>query len=230
METRVTSFPVHRSILVLDMEKSTGPGRTNPIKGELRFQIHSLLMQAMEYAGITLKSCDPFEDRGDGWMVLVRPDDDIPKIFLISRLIPQLSRLLCAYNAELPLPERSRRSIRLRAAVHAGEVHHDARCSGYFGEALEVACRLVDSPRLKRSLHQATAASLALVVSEDIYWSVIRHEYDGVLSCTYNECVRINVGGRTLTGWVHLPNPSPAMVPPLVAPMAPFMPPATEAV
>ena len=36
--------------------------------------------------------------------------------------------------------------------IHAGEIHFDGM--GYFGEALDVAFRLLDAPRLKNRLRQ----------------------------------------------------------------------------
>ena len=196
------SQPVHRSILAVDIERSTSPLRTNPIKEELRRLLYRLLMAAMGSAGIQTRHCDPFEDRGDGVLALIHPVDEIPKTLLFNPLIPVLSRLLSDYNLSLPEPERPRRELRLRLVVHAGEIHRDH--NGYFGEALDVACRLLDSQRLKKCLRQVPAP-LVVVASEDLYWSIVRHHYEGICHETFRPAVRIQVGGRRRRGWVHVP-------------------------
>jgi hypothetical protein len=198
----VKSHPVHRSILAVDIEKSTGPLRTNPIKAELRRLLYCLLEAAMASAGIQESHCDPFEDRGDGVLALIHPADEIPKTLLFNPLIPVLSQLLTDYNLSLPEPERPRRGLRLRVVVHAGEIHRDG--NGYFGEELDVACRLLDSQRLKKCLRQVSAP-LVVMVSEELYWSIVRHQYDGIRHETFHPVVRIQVGGRRRRGWVHVP-------------------------
>ena len=119
---------------------------------------------------------DPFTDRGDGLLVLLRPVDEIPKPVLLSHLIPALARLLAAYNSRIS-PADQPRILRLRAVIHAGEVHCDV--NGLFGEDLDVAFRLLDAPRFKAELKSATVP-LALVASDYIYQSVISHGYDGI--------------------------------------------------
>ena len=128
------SVPVHRSILAVDIEKSTSALRTNPIKEELRQEVYSVLESSMGVAGIRSAHCDPFTDRGDGILALVHPVDDVPKTLLLNPLVPVLWRLLADRNQGLPEPERCRRQLRLRVVVHAGEVHFDGK--GYFGELL----------------------------------------------------------------------------------------------
>ena len=54
-------------------------------------------------------------------------------------MIPRLSEVLGAYNAVVDPLLR----IRLRIAVHAGEILRDA--SGWVGSNLNLACRLVKS-------------------------------------------------------------------------------------
>jgi hypothetical protein len=162
-------------------------------------------------AGIDAQHCDPFTDRGDGMLVLLRPADDFPKPFLLSRLTPALASLLVTRNSGISLAEKPR-IMRLRAVVHAGEVHSDGK--GPFSEDLDVAFRLLDAPRFKAYLKTATAP-LALVASDTIYQSVIRHGYDGIDSEEFVPLVNVTVGFRRRKGWVHLPRAGrfPALVP-----------------
>jgi hypothetical protein len=195
----VKIIPLPRIVVAFDIQKSTHPLRTNPIKGELRFQVYQLLREAMLDAGIEAAHCDPFEDRGDGVLMLLRPVDEVPKTTLLTRLAPRMAALLDEYNRNLPCTDGGRRELRLRMVVHAGEIHRDG--NGYFGEAIEVACRLLDSPQLRRHLEE-TVEPLALVVSDDIYWGVVRHEYDGIRAACYRPQVRTQVAGRRRIGWI----------------------------
>jgi hypothetical protein len=252
---RGISLPVHRSILAVDIEGSTK--RTNPVKGELREQLYRLVERALFAAGINSKDHDPFTDRGDGVLILLRPSDELAKPLLLSRLIPALASLLAEYNSGIsppgvdqhfkdlleasslgtPAARRIRgsttadvvedvrrrrlernplqsppiepvpfqpRILRVRAAIHAGEVHDDGR--GFYGEDLDVAFRLLDAPALKDRL-RSTGAPLALVASDYIYQTIIRHGYDGIDAEEFHPFVTVNVGGTRRKGWVHLPLP-----------------------
>ncbi|GAA2115743.1 hypothetical protein [Actinomadura alba] len=197
------NLPVHRSILAVDIERSTGALRTNPIKAELRGHVYRVLHQALTFTGISPEHVDPFEDGGDSVLALIHPVDDVPKTYLLSRFIPELSRLLTNYNAGLSPADRPSRELRLRAVVHAGEVHLDG--NGYFGEELDVACRLLNAPRFKRFLKGAPGP-LALIVSDDIHRAIVKHEYDGIRLDAFLPQVRVHVSGRRRQGWVHLPD------------------------
>lgn len=47
---------------------------------------------------------------------------------------------------------------------------------------------------------------LILVISGDIYSSVVRHGYDGIDRQTFHPLVRIQVAGRRYPGWIHIPD------------------------
>jgi class 3 adenylate cyclase len=202
------SVPRHRSIVAIDIERSTSPERTNPIREELREEAYRLLGTAMRTAGIADGHCDPLADRGDGVLALIHPADEVPKTLLLNPLVPVLVTLLADRNASLGTAERYRRELRLRVVIHAGEIHYDGK--GYFGEALDVAFRLLDAPRLKDRLRQVVTP-LVVVVSEDIYWSIVQHEYEGICGSAFEPLVRVTVAGRRRRGWVHVPAPGPIL-------------------
>jgi hypothetical protein len=104
----------------------------------------------------------------------------------------------------LQSPPIEPRILRVRAAVHAGEVHDDGR--GFFGEDLDVAFRLLDAPELKKRLH-GTGAPLALVASDYIYETIIRQGYDGIDAEEFLPFVTASVGGARRKGWIYLPRP-----------------------
>jgi hypothetical protein len=195
-----TGLPHYRAIVALDIERSTS--RPNPVKGELRNKTYELFEAALRKAGIDSSHHDRFVDRGDGILALIHPVDQAPKALLLNRVMPMLRRLLADYNASLPQHSRLQRQLRMRAVMHAGEVHYDA--NGCFGEALDVAFRLLDAARVKRALREM-ADPLILVVSGDIYSSVVRHGYDGIDHEAFHQLVRVNVAGRRYPGWIHLP-------------------------
>jgi class 3 adenylate cyclase len=197
---QVAGLPHYRAIVALDIENSTT--RPNSVKGELRNKAYELFEIALCTAGIGKRYRDPFIDRGDGILALVHPVDQAPKALLLNRAIPLLSRLLAEYNASLPRHSQPQRQLRIRVVVHAGDVHYDA--NGCFGEALDVAFRLLDAARVKRVLRES-ADPLVLVVSEDIHSSVVRHGYDGIDQQAFHPLVRAHVAGKRFPGWIHLP-------------------------
>ena len=193
-------LPCYRAIVALDIEHSSR--RPDPVKGELRNKTYELFEAALRKAGIDSCHHDRFIDRGDGILALIHPVDQAPKALLLNRAVPVLSRLLTDYNDSLPQHSRLQHQLRIRVVMHAGEVHYDA--NGCFGEALDVAFRLLDAARVKRALREM-ADPLILVVSGDIYSSVVRHGYDGIDHETFHQMVRVQIAGRRYPGWIHLP-------------------------
>jgi class 3 adenylate cyclase len=195
-----TGLPRYRAIVALDIERSTS--RPNPIKGELRNKTYELFEVALRTAGIDKRHRDRFIDRGDGLLALIHPVDRAPKTLVLNRVVPFLSRLLAEYNAGLSRPSQPERQLRIRVVMHAGEVHYDA--NGCFGEALDVAFRLLDAARVKRAL-QERADPLVLVVSGDIHSSVVRHGYDGIDCEAFRQLVQVQVAGKRYLGWIQMP-------------------------
>ena len=201
---QVADLPHYRAIVALDIESSTT--RPNPVKGELRNKAYELFEEALCTAGIGKRCRDRFIDRGDGILALIRPVDQAPKALLLNEAIPLLGRLLAKYNASLPRHSQPQRQLRVRVVVHAGEVHYDA--NGCFGEALDVAFRLLDAARVKRALRES-GDPLVLVISGEIHSSVVRHGYAGLDDQSFRPLVRVNVAGRRYPGWVRAPEHVP---------------------
>ncbi|WNV83951.1 hypothetical protein [Umezawaea sp. Da 62-37] len=193
MANAYTRHPVYRIALGVDMEGSTG--RSNREKPVLRDVMHDALIETLAAHAI---DADRILDRGDGVIVLIRPSDRVPKTLLLESVVPELSRALGRHNARFP-----NSAVRLRAVVHAGEVHFDEH--GQFGELLDVACRLLDAPRLKLALRE-TAAPLVLVISDELYWSVVHHDYEGIAAPSFAPLVNIRIGSADRRGWVHVPD------------------------
>jgi class 3 adenylate cyclase len=191
----IVSLPRHRAIIALDIEQSTS--RTDAVKAEFRRKIYELFDTALRSAGIQRRHRDRFFDRGDGVLALIHPVDRAPKAILLGRVVPALNQLLTSYNRSRP-----HQLLRVRAVVHAGEVSYDA--NGCFGEALDVAFRLLDAVKVKKAL-KAAADPLLLVISEEIYRTVVRHGYGGIDRHAFRRLVRVQIAGNRYPGWIHAP-------------------------
>lgn len=198
LDVRLPDDPVSRLIFAVDIEGSTE--RTNLAKGKLRHSLYELLEQALEEAGIAARHLEPFTDRGDSVLILIKPHDDVPKTLVLGRLIPILASLLAEHNASVTRPELR---MRMRSVVHAGEIHEDDK--GFYGDDLDAAFRLLEAPTLKKAFKEAAGAPLILVVSEEIFNGIIQQGY--LDESSYRPLVRVRVGRRQRRGWAHVPDP-----------------------
>jgi len=187
--------PRYRIVFGVDVESSTT--RNNSAKARMRDAMYALVTEAFVRNEITADDHDPLLDRGDGLVALLRPADRVPKTLLLQSVVPMLSRLIDEHNTHRPEDR-----LRLRTVLHAGEVHYDTRAP--FGETLDVVFRLLDSPVAKRALRGITAP-LVLAVSDDIYQSVVRHQYDGIDQLTYTAFMTKRNSTTWDSGWLHVP-------------------------
>jgi hypothetical protein len=161
---------VHRTILVFDIEQSNHPMRTN----HDRVVIHEAMYTAVRTALRRLKYYH--EDRGDGVLVLVPPE--VPKARLVSNLLARLEASLVRHNAAMDRRSASRAAaaqVRLRVAVHAGEVTFDDH--GVVGAAVDYTFRLAEAPPLKSALATSTGVC-AMITSQWFFDEVVRHHPD----------------------------------------------------
>jgi hypothetical protein len=185
--------PVHRGIVAVAIEHPVGRAvRTNTARDELRGRIRRLLETALTAAGIRPAYCELLGGPDDGLVALIRPVDEVPKTLLLGAVVPELSRLVAA--------DRSGGPLRLRVAVHSGEVHRDG--PGVFGEALDVAFRVLEAPRV-REYARAAGDPVTLAITEEIFWSVVRHGYPGIEPAAFAPLTRITSGRRRQV-WIHM--------------------------
>ncbi len=197
---QATDFPCYRTIVALDIEKSTTC--TNPVKAALRQKVYELFESALTSMGIGKRHRDPFVDRGDGVLALIHPVPAAPKALVLSGAIPALNQLLTDYNLSDAVARQAQCLLRIRVVVHAGEVHYDA--NGCFGEDLDIAFRLLDAKQVKMALQRTTAPS-ALVISDEIFLSGVRHGYGGIDKDTFRPIPRVNMADQRHRGWIQLP-------------------------
>src|SRR5208337_1655264 len=158
-------FAVHRAIVVVDVEGFGDPRRTNRHQEEIREGRCRAAREAFDRTGIPWDSCD-HEDRGDGIFILVPAE--VPKSLLVESLPPALIAALKNHNGEHP----GQQPVRLRMALHAGEVTYDEH--GVTGTSVNLAFRLLDAKDLKAALARS-ASVLAVIVSSWFYEEVVRH-------------------------------------------------------
>ena len=178
--------PCHRAIVAVDVEDSTA--RTDTAKIRLRRTLYEVFENALHQAGIEDDLHDPLVDLGDGILAIIQPT--VPKTLLLNTLMPTLGEQLTKQH-----------ELRLRAVVHAGEVLYDRR--GRCVQSLHLSFRLLNAPEHKRLLTR-TADPLALVVSEEIYRTVVSHGYQGIDVDAFALLVQTRVAGRTHRGWVWM--------------------------
>jgi class 3 adenylate cyclase len=155
----------HCTIMVVDVEGFGRHSRTNPNKVRVRGGLYRAIERAFAAAGIPWGGCR-HEDLGDG--VLVLAPAHVSKALFVDLLLGALADELLAHNAVHPAPEQ----IRLRLALHAGEVSYDEH--GVTGSSILHAQQLIDTLELKHELAQTTAV-LAVIASDWVFDEVIRH-------------------------------------------------------
>ena len=98
---------------------------------------------------------------------------EVPKGLLVESLPSALVTAMHAHNGTHPGEER----IRLRMALHAGEVNYDAY--GVTAAAVDLAFRLLDASALKAAL-AGSSGVLAVIALSWFFEEVVRHSAAGV--------------------------------------------------
>ncbi|MFD1047614.1 hypothetical protein ACFQ1S_19775, partial [Kibdelosporangium lantanae] len=183
------ALAAHRTILVVDVVGFSMPARTNTHQANIRRALYLLLAQALSSIGVRWDDCE-HEDRGDGVLVIVPPT--VSKSLFVN-LPGELASVLRTHNAEHPAEEQ----IRLRMALHAGEIQYDAH--GVIGRAVILAFRLLDADVLRT----ATVDVLGVIVSSWFYEEVIWHSQ----ADAYRK-VDVQVKETHVTAWIWTTAPT----------------------
>lgn len=184
--------PEYWSIVVIDM---AGSGQWDDLAQlRARAALDEMVRVAFRAADIAWHTL-VVEDRGDGMIMLVPAT--VSKVDIFDPVVPSLSAALREYNATTGQAPR----IRLRVAVHAGEVLRGR--FGWVGTDLNHTCRLVNSQPLYRELTRSHA-DMVLVVSDVIHQAVVRHGHRGIDPSEYTP-VHVAVKEVKARAWVHTP-------------------------
>ncbi|HEX2316430.1 MAG TPA: hypothetical protein VHJ17_21995 [Thermomonospora sp.] len=193
----------HCVLFAADVAGFTHPSRDDRVQLAVREALYGVVPGAFDDCLLGWDEC-LHEDRGDGMLVIVPAR--MPSVTVVDPLLDRLARRLRRHNRSAPDPH----VLRLRVAVHIGEVHRDAH--GLAGTAVNHLFRLLDAPVLKRALADS-GDDLAAIASDYFYDSVIRHS-DGVVDPGAFWPADVTVKETRARGWVHLPH-SPAGTPAL---------------
>jgi len=185
---------VHRTIIAVDVEGFGDWRRINSHQVAVREGLYRVLMQAFRAATIPWSGCY-HEDRGDGVLILAPPE--VAKSVFVKSLPDQLVEGLREHNNTHPAPEQ----IRLRMALHAGELHYDDH--GVAGASINLTFRLLDAGPLRSAL-AGSPGVLALITSSWFFEEVVRHS-PAAHPAAYR-LVRVRVKETDAVGWVHLPD------------------------
>jgi hypothetical protein len=188
------THPEYRAMFAVDIEKSAGRG--DPASSDASAALRTALRKALGTAGIRWTDCH-HHDLGDGSrLVLGR---GMPKAPILAPLAGDLAAQLRTYNRTAG----PRREVRVRMAVHAGDVY--VTDGAVEGGSLEHLARLLEAPPLRDVLAAAPkAATVAVAVSEHVWTEVVRHDHDGIDPATYQR-VDFTVKETAGRAWLHVP-------------------------
>ncbi|MGW4063141.1 hypothetical protein ACWEGE_32990 [Amycolatopsis sp. NPDC004747] len=184
---------MHYTIFAVDVEGFNAPGRTNLHRLIVRSGLYGAVEDALATSGVRWRACHRI-DLGDG--VLVLAPGAYPKAVFGERVPQELAKNLIAHNRAHAAEEQ----IRLRVALHAGEITRDAH--GFTGAAIIHAFRLLDSRAVKDAL-SVSDGDVAVIASNWFYEEVIRHIQFGAPESYVS--VFAAVKETTARAWVHLP-------------------------
>ncbi|MFE2681534.1 hypothetical protein [Streptomyces mirabilis] len=178
-------------------------------KQRMRERIYRVLEAAFTHAKVA-RDAVHMEDRGDG--VLLSVAGRIAVTRLLGLWMVEVHENLRDENRGLRVP------LGLRLGMHVGPVRHDGR--GISGRAVDLACRLADSP-LARRLLDAERADLVLVTSQSLYEDVVSSGGKFIEPAHYSSA-RLELKEGEVTAWFHLPGrPAPQIPAAPVPPAAP---------
>ena len=156
--------------------------------------MYDCVRRAFNAAGVPWEECDR-EDRGDSVFVLVPAE--IPKSLFVDSVTSELLSALREHNSSHVTEEQ----IRLRMAVHAGEVAYDDH--GVAAAAVNLTFRLLDAKPLKDALAESPG-QLALITSDWFFDDVVRHS-QRIDPATFRP-VWITVKETSAVAWIALPD------------------------
>src|ERR1700722_1750069 len=179
---------VHRTIVAVDVVGFGDRRRNNRNQVAVRGGLYRAMQEAFRRAGIPWMDRD-HEDRGDGMFILV--GSEVPKSLFVESLPSTLVAALQRHNGDHPDVEQ----IRLRMALHAGEVNYDEH--GVTAASINLAFRLLDSDPVKESLADSPSV-LAIITSSWFFEEVVQQS---AVDATEYRPVPVTVKETVTTGW-----------------------------
>jgi hypothetical protein len=185
---------VHQIIVVVDVEGFAARNRILGDQVTIRAGLYRALQLAFTRLGVSWDACH-HEDRGDGVLILV--PGQVRKAVLAAGVPGALAAAVRAHNQVHGPGAR----MRLRLALHAGEVAYDAH--GVTGTAVTLAFRLLEAEQVKQAL-AGSQGMLAVITSAWFYEEVIRQN-EACAAATWRR-VHVKVKETRQEGWISLPD------------------------
>ncbi|WP_406124877.1 hypothetical protein OHQ89_23395 [Streptomyces canus] len=161
----------YRALLSCDIADSAGRGEQR--LQEIRRVLRSALSDALDMADLDARDF-VYVDTGDGCQ-LVAPAA-LPKAVLLFPLLPELGSRIREHNRQAGTDTL----LRVRAAVHAGEIRLDPDGT-VSGAPFETLARLLDSAPLRAAALAGTSGTpLAAILSHHFYEDTVGHGYEGL--------------------------------------------------
>src|SRR5882757_6177016 len=165
----------HCNLLAVDIASFGARERTDHVKGYIRNALYDMIEKSLTECRISAE--DYFtSDCGDGAIVIIPKHVHVSA--LASTLIDWLRAALHRHNQVSSEIGR----MRLRVALHSGEVHTDKH--GVVGSSIVHLCRLLDAQAVRHALTDSGAA-LALIVSDALFNDVLCHAPGPVVPTDY---------------------------------------------
>jgi class 3 adenylate cyclase len=185
-------------VFAVDIAGFTRPGRDDEIRLHLHEKLYEVLERAFDGSGIPWKECF-HEDRGDGALVVIPPEVACKGI--IDPLPERLRGLIRRHNHV----SCQAAEIQLRAAAHIGPVEHDTH--GFVGSDINLLFRMLEARPLRHAL-AGSGAELALIVSDDVYRSLVCR-CPSLISPEAFQRVRFQAKHTRARAWIYLPGAPP---------------------
>ncbi|MEV7553923.1 hypothetical protein AB0N89_30265 [Amycolatopsis sp. NPDC089917] len=189
---------MHCGLFSIDIAGFGLVGRSSEIFVQVRRMLFGLLENAFAGSGIAWEVCLK-HDTGDGMIVVVPPQ--FPKFRLLYPLLSRLAADLAQYNVVTAPGLR----IRVRVAIHAGEVTLDEY--GVTGRPKVLLARLLDSRVLRDALAEAPDGSpMVVLVSDRFHEDVQDQGGPGLHTMSYRQ-VLVHEKETEVRAWLHVPDP-----------------------
>jgi hypothetical protein len=185
----------YRALLACDIASSSGRGEA--ALQEIRAALEQACHAAFRAAGLDWERCRR-QDTGDGFQLVAPPG--VQKRKLLHPALPGLATLLRAHNGRAPEHLR----IRLRVALHAGEVRLDPD-GGACGAPFEILARLLNAAPLRTALADAPdSVPIAAILSQHYGEETVGHFGVGPAADAF---VPVGVLEKAYRGqaWIHYP-------------------------